>query len=125
MWRATAQAAQSAGTRKPARGATDGDTRWRRDQTPGTDARGAESARMPGMVGRERRGGRNAASGAGRRETSGHPVPTLGDPPPPGGLRKGEAVSVVPRPRKHRRNKERSGGRGMPSGRGLSGCVRY
>jgi len=32
VWRATAQAAQSAGTRKPARGATDGDTRWRRDQ---------------------------------------------------------------------------------------------
>ena len=35
---------------------------------PGTGARGAESARMPGMVGRERRGGRNAASGAGRTE---------------------------------------------------------
>ncbi|AGB33659.1 hypothetical protein Natpe_3905 (plasmid) [Natrinema pellirubrum DSM 15624] len=30
VWRAPAQAAQSAGTRKPARGATDGDTRWRR-----------------------------------------------------------------------------------------------
>ena len=30
VWRATAQAAQSAGTRKPARGATDGDTRRRR-----------------------------------------------------------------------------------------------
>ena len=30
VWRATAQAAPSAGTRKPARGATDGDTRWRR-----------------------------------------------------------------------------------------------
>ena len=35
---------------------------------PGTGAGGAESARTPGMVGRERRGGRNAASGAGRRE---------------------------------------------------------
>jgi hypothetical protein len=30
VWRATAQAAPSAGTRKRARGATDGDTRWRR-----------------------------------------------------------------------------------------------
>jgi hypothetical protein len=38
----------------------------------------------------------------------------------PGGLRKGEAVSVVPRPRKHHRHEERSVGRGMPSGRGLS-----
>ena len=30
VWRATAQAAPSAGTRKPARGATYGDTHWRR-----------------------------------------------------------------------------------------------
>jgi hypothetical protein len=30
VWRAPAQAAPSPGTRKPARGATDGDTRWRR-----------------------------------------------------------------------------------------------
>ena len=38
----------------------------------------------------------------------------------PGGLRKGEAVSAVPRPRKHRRHEERSGGRGTSSGGGLS-----
>ncbi len=38
----------------------------------------------------------------------------------PGGLRKGEAVSVVPRPRKHRRHEERNAGRGTSSGRGLS-----
>ena len=32
------------------------------------------------MVGRERRGGRHAASGASRRETPVYPVPTLSDP---------------------------------------------
>jgi len=68
VWRAIAQAAPSAGTRKPARGATEnalnagaetrfilarnGEQRWSEPQ--------------PGMVGRERRGGRHAASGAGR-----------------------------------------------------------
>jgi predicted transcriptional regulator len=57
----------------------------------------------------------------------------------PGGLRKGEPVSVVLRPRKHRRHEARSGvlvseanegqrdavsrGRGTSSGRGLSGAV--
>ena len=41
----------------------------------------------------------------------------------PGGLRKGEAASVVPRPRKHRRDEARSGGRGTSSGRGLSGTI--
>jgi len=65
-----------------------------------------------------------AASGAGRDV---HTCPVGRDTRPaihrPGGLRKGEAASVVPRPRKHRRDEERSGGRGMPSGRGLSGIV--
>ncbi len=41
----------------------------------------------------------------------------------PGGFRKGEAASVVPRPRKHRRHEARSVGRGMPSGRGLSRMI--
>jgi len=65
-----------------------------------------------------------AASGAGRYE---HTCPTGSTARRiyirPGGLRKGEAVSVVPRPRKHRRDEERSGGRGIPSGRGLSDVV--
>ena len=65
-----------------------------------------------------------AASGAGR---DAHTCPAGRDTRRPsyrpGGLRKGEAASVVPRPRKHRRHEERSGGRGMPSGRGLSGVV--
>ncbi len=65
-----------------------------------------------------------AASGAGRDV---HTCPagcdTRRSSYRPGGLRKGEAASVVPRPREHRRDEERSGGRGMPSGRGLSGVV--
>jgi hypothetical protein len=76
------------------------------------------------MVGRERRGGRNAASGAGHNgHTSLAGRDTRRSSYRPGGLRKGEAVSVVPRPRKHRRHEARSGGRGMPSGRGLSKSV--
>ena len=63
-----------------------------------------------------------AASGAGRHV---HTCPTGRDTRRssyrPGGLRKGEAASVVPRPRKHRRDEARSGGRGTSSGRGLSG----
>ena len=65
-----------------------------------------------------------AASGAGHHV---HTCPTGRDTRRsshrPGGLRKGEAASVVPRPRKHRRHEARSGGRGMPSGRGLSETV--
>ena len=65
-----------------------------------------------------------AASGAGRDV---HTCPagrhTRRSSYRPGGLRKGEAASVVPRPRKHRRDEERSGGRGMSSGRGRSDVV--
>jgi hypothetical protein len=43
----------------------------------------------------------------------------------PGGLRKGEAASTVPRPCKHLRNEARSAGRGMPSSRGLSRTLIY
>jgi hypothetical protein len=65
-----------------------------------------------------------AASGAGRDVhtcPAGHIARTAIHRP--GGLRKGEAASAVPRPRKHRRHEARSGGRGMPSGRGLSSVV--
>ncbi|MCU4743362.1 hypothetical protein, partial [Natronoglomus mannanivorans] len=41
------------GRARGARVASDSVTRWRRNQTPGTGARGVESARTPGMVDRE------------------------------------------------------------------------
>ncbi|MES3161576.1 MAG: hypothetical protein PPP55_08410, partial [Halorubrum sp.] len=88
---------------------------------PGTGAGGAESARTPGMVGRERRGGRQRRAGRAGTYTPLQPgTPLDGTADDLAGLRKGAAASVVPRPRKHRRDEARSVGRGMPSGRGLS-----
>jgi len=81
----------------------------------------APRADPPGASGQRRAA---AASGAGRDV---HTCPAGCDTRRPsyrpGGLRKGEAASAVPRPRKHRRHEARSGGRGMPSGRGLSSVV--
>ena len=88
------------------------------------------------MVGRERRGGRKRRAGRAVTKNPFNRARRSVNSRHPGGLRKGEAVSVVPRPRKHHRHEERSGvpvnevngskrnvvssGRGMPSGRGLS-----
>jgi len=62
----------------------------------------------PEIVGRERRGGRQRRAG----RAGAHTYPTDSTArrsySRPGGLRKGEAVSVVPRPRKHRSHEARS-----------------
>jgi len=91
---------------------------------------------MPSEVGRERREGRHAARGASRGRPPGQPTTSRSEPSNVLVDCKGEAASVGPRPRKHRRHEARSGGpvseangsqrdavsrgRGPPSGRGLA-----
>ena len=83
VWRATAQAAQSAGTRKPARGATDGDTRWRRDQIHFSPERARTVRRAPARpewsVASDVKGGTRRAVRA-ITYTPVQPAATLGDP---------------------------------------------
>jgi hypothetical protein len=120
VWRATAQAAPSAGTRKPARGATDGDTRWRRDQIhfspAGTAPTGAE-ARPEWSVASDAEGGTRRAVRA-VRTTPVSRWRSLAHQQYLGGIERGRTLDV-PRRRKYRRNEARSESR-PASVRGLS-----
>ena len=81
VWRATAQAAPSAGTRKPARGATDGDTRWRRGHMHFSPERARAVRRAPARpewsVASDAEGGSGERGGPYR--TTGQPGPTVSD----------------------------------------------
>jgi len=91
VWRATAQAAQSAGTRKARKGATDGDTRWRRDQVILARNGRSRCGERPHarMVGRERCGGRKRRAGVLQQRTCSTGLDAQSHSRHPGGTQKG------------------------------------
>jgi len=112
---------------KPARGATDGDTRWRRGHIHFSPERARAVRRAPARPNGRSRATRRAAaaSGAGRRDPPSNHSRRLVTQPTSWWTQKGRGRLGRPRPRKHRRHEARSGGRGTSSGRGLSKSYAY
>ena len=81
---------------------------------PGTGAGGAESARMPGMVGRERRGGRQWRAGRAVTYTPVQPAATLGDP--------ATVLADSERARPHRSSPDPASTAGTRSAAVVAGC---